>query len=77
MRTIVDIPEQDIRALDRCAKRERVSRAEMVRRAVRGFVSEQKTDPLERYFGLWKDRDDIGDGLTYQQALRDEWKHRA
>lgn len=38
MRTIVDLPETQIKALDSYRKREGISRAEAVRRAVEAFV---------------------------------------
>lgn len=38
MRTIVDLPETQLKALDSYRKREGISRAEAVRRAVEAFV---------------------------------------
>jgi len=37
MRTIIDLPEQDIQDLDGICAREHISRAEAVRRAVSGY----------------------------------------
>lgn len=38
MRTIIDLPEKQIKALDLYRKREGISRAEAVRRAVQAFI---------------------------------------
>lgn len=76
MRTIVDIPKEDVRRLDQLARRRRVSRAQIVREAVKFYSIQQSPDPLDAAFGIWKDRKDIGDGLAYQNRLRDEWEDR-
>ncbi|MDQ6987844.1 MAG: ribbon-helix-helix protein, CopG family [Mariprofundaceae bacterium] len=70
MRTIVDLPEQDIQGLDALCSREHISRAEAVRRAVRGFLKIHHGD-ADAAFGMWRDQPQ--DGLTYQHKLRDEW----
>ena len=74
MRTLVDIPEEDIRWLDHKAAQEGKSRAALVRDAVAQFRASESRKGIERYFGLWKTRDDIGDGLDYQRRLRGEWE---
>ena len=71
MRTIIDIPEDDIDALKALCEAERISRAEAVRRAVRAYVAGKRANEQDEAFGLWKDRGE--DGLAYQQRLRDEW----
>ena len=38
VRTIVDLPDEQVRALDNYRKKERISRAEAVRRAVAAFL---------------------------------------
>jgi len=70
MRTIVDIPEQNIQALDAICGREHISRAEAVRRAVADYLTRNKSEG-DAAFGIWKGRGQ--DGLTYEDALRDEW----
>lgn len=77
MRTLVDIPEDDIRWLDAKAAEEGKSRTALVRDAVASYRAQtpSKTDLswLEKGFGLWKDRTDIVDGLEYQRRMRAEW----
>ena len=71
MRTIVDIPKQDIQGLDALCSREHISRAEAIRRAVANYLKVHQGD-AEAAFGLWRGRHN--DGLTYQESLRDEWR---
>jgi metal-responsive CopG/Arc/MetJ family transcriptional regulator len=70
MRTIVDIPTEQLQQLTEICRREDLSRAEAVRRAIAEFLEKQPRQP-DNAFGLWKGR--VADGLSYQQALRDEW----
>jgi len=73
VRTLVDIPDEDVRWLDHKAAEEGKSRAALVRAAVAQFRANESRKGIERYFGLWKRRDDIGDGLDYQRKIRGEW----
>lgn len=70
MRTLVDIPEDDIRWLDGEAEALGKSRAAMVREAVAAYRVEHNKDWIARGAGYWKDRDDIGDALEYQRDMR-------
>jgi len=73
MRTIVDLPEQDLRAIKQLAQQQNTSQAEMLRRAVRLYLEtcRQEIEPLA--FGIRHGRED---GMAYQQALREEWEAR-
>lgn len=71
MRTIVDIPEEQLKHLTRICEREHVSRAEVIRRAIAGYLRHGVAASEDRAFGLWRDRG--LEGLRYQDALRDEW----
>lgn len=70
MRTIVELPEDLVQALDAIGLERRASRAALVREAVRDYLERNRRDPREA-FGLWRDRDE--DGIAYQVRLRDEW----
>lgn len=76
MRTLVDIPEDDIRWLDRTAAEQGKSRTALVREAVSIYRAESSAEPskdwIERGAGYWKDRDDIGDAVEYQRAMRED-----
>ncbi len=71
MRTIIDLPADQLEALDRLCKREGISRTEGVRRAVAEHVRQQQTADASRAFGLWRARG--VDGLSYERRLRGEW----
>jgi len=73
MRTLVDIPEDDIRWLDRKAVETGKSRAALVREAVAALRSEADLDWIKRGVGLWKDRTDIGDSVEWQRRERASW----
>ena len=71
MRALIDIPAADLAALDALARRNKRSRAAEVREAVKAHLAaRQSLDWIDRGAGHWAHRDDIGDGLDYQNALR-------
>jgi metal-responsive CopG/Arc/MetJ family transcriptional regulator len=71
MRTLVDLPEEELEQLNLLSKARRVSRAELIRQAVAGYLERNKTG-LEDSFGLWKKK--AVDGVKYQERLRGEWE---
>lgn len=71
MRTLVDIPDGELEQLTVLSRQRKVSRAELIRQAVSGFLAENKAG-LEGSFGLWKKR--AVDGVEYQERLRGEWE---
>ena len=71
MRTIIDIPENQLKRLTRICEREQLSRAEIIRRAIAVYLRQGGAASEDRAFGLWRDRG--VEGLRYQEALRDEW----
>lgn len=72
MRTLVDIPDEDIRWLDREAEALGKSRAAMVREAVSTYRASHNKDWIARGAGYWKDRTDIGDAIEYQRTMRQD-----
>lgn len=70
MRTLVDIPDRQIKDLTAICKTENVSRAEIIRQAISAYLEKKKPGTVEA-FGLWK-RHKV-DGLTYQEQMRSEW----
>lgn len=71
MRTIVDLPENEFKAVKALAKRENVSQAEVLRRAVHLYLKTCTSEVDPQVFGIWRGGPD---GLAYQQRLRDEWE---
>jgi metal-responsive CopG/Arc/MetJ family transcriptional regulator len=71
MRTIIDLPPEQLQQLAELCRRHELSRAEAVRRAVAMLLAEESQTQQEA-FGLWKGRGI--DGVGYQQSQRDEWE---
>lgn len=74
MRTIVDLPADQVDSLDEWCRREGVSRAEAVRRAVAEHLRKHHIGDGKRAFGMWRDMAE--DGLAHQERLRSEWAAR-
>lgn len=73
MRTIIDLPSDQIEALDRLCEKDQISRAEAIRRAVALLVRRNSTASAAA-FGLWRNRPYV-DGVEYQRQLRRrEWR---
>jgi metal-responsive CopG/Arc/MetJ family transcriptional regulator len=70
MRTIVEIPDEQLAPLAELCQQEHISRAEAIRRALAMFLDRHTRD-VDSAFGMWKDR--RLDGVEYQRALRGEW----
>jgi metal-responsive CopG/Arc/MetJ family transcriptional regulator len=71
MRTLVDLPEAELEQLNALSRERRVSRAQLIRQAVAGYLEQNRTG-LEETFGLWKKK--AVDGVKYQEQLRGEWE---
>ena len=75
-RILADLPDEDIKWLDQLAAEQGKSRASVLREAVRAYKAQSPGEGnkswIQRGRGYWKDRKDIGDGLEYQQAIRED-----
>ena len=71
MRTIIDLPSEQLEALTDLCRREGISRAEAVRRAVASPIERERASAPSSAFGLWRSRP--VDGVAYQRRLRKEW----
>lgn len=75
-RILADLPDDDIKWLDQRAAEQGVSRASMLREAVASYKAQSdrsgSRDWIKRGAGYWKGRDDIGDGVDYQRAIRED-----
>jgi hypothetical protein len=74
MRTIIELPGDQIEALDTLCRRDGISRAEAIRRAVGRHLEAERAAEPGRAFGLWRARP--VDGLRYERRLRREWHVR-
>jgi hypothetical protein len=73
VRTIVDLPQEQIRKLTLFCRREKISRAEAVRRAVDRFLRGSPASDLRSFFGASPTRGKISKQVA---RLRHEWTKR-
>jgi len=71
MRISVDLGETQIQALDELSKKEKRSRADLIRQAIDNYFAERHGKQESNAFGLWGHRK--VDGLAYQEKVRCEW----
>ena len=74
MRTIVDLPDEQLGALARLCEKQKISRAEAVRRAVDRLIKESKSDQKDVGFGIWRHKNI--DGRKFVEKIRNEWSDR-
>ena len=72
MRTLVDIPDNDMKELSRRSKAEKRSRASLIRDAIAVYLRQSAAKKEVPGFGLWKDYP-VEDGVEYQRKIRSEW----
>lgn len=71
MRTLIDLADAQVRVLDELSKKEKRSRAALIRQAIDEYLNRRKSKQIGDAFGLWGHRKT--DGLAYQRRLRSEW----
>lgn len=73
MRITIDLPTDQIAALDQLSARQDTSRAELIRKAVSAYLADQNRIALDQRvgFGAWKHKQ--VDGVEYQRRVRAEW----
>jgi metal-responsive CopG/Arc/MetJ family transcriptional regulator len=74
MRTIVDLPDEQLGALARLCEEQKISRAEAVRRAVSHLIKENAAKRKDVGFGIWRHK--RLDSRKYVEKLRGEWRDR-
>jgi Arc/MetJ-type ribon-helix-helix transcriptional regulator len=72
MRTIIDLPEEQVIGLVNWCRRERISKAEAIRRALKKMLSGQQVVAREDAFGAWAKRG-VGSRKMVEK-LRSEWE---
>jgi metal-responsive CopG/Arc/MetJ family transcriptional regulator len=71
MRTLVDLGETQLQALETLSQKDKSSRAALIRQAIDEYLAKRNFGQDIDAFGLWGQRK--VDGLSYQQKLRSEW----
>jgi len=64
MRTIIDLPQEQLGALARLCKVQKISRAEAIRRAVDRLLKESLVEEKNIGFGMWRNK-----GITARATL--------
>ncbi len=70
MRTIIDIPDEEVEALADVCRTQKISRAEAVRRALRDMLAANALNDRTEAFGAWKRE---VNSRAYIEELRGEW----
>lgn len=71
MRTLVDLGDTQVQALDELSKKDKCSRAALIRQAIDDYLAKRQGRTEGDAFGLWGTRK--VDGLDYQEKVRREW----
>lgn len=71
MRTLIDLPEPDLKTLDKLSGDRKLSRAAIVREAIAEYLARHKP-AADQAFGLWGQQAHE-DGVDYQRKARAEW----
>jgi metal-responsive CopG/Arc/MetJ family transcriptional regulator len=71
MRTIIELPQELLSHLDAHCRRENLSRAEAIRRAIDAMLADRSKADAAGAFGLWRDRAKTAHADL--DRLRDEW----
>ena len=71
MRTIIELPQEQLTHLDAHCRRENVSRAEAIRRAIDAMLAGRSKADAAGAFGLWRNRG--VEAAAELERLRDEW----
>ena len=74
VRTIIDLPDEQIGALTRLCEEQKISRAEAVRRAVDRLLKETASERKDVGFGIWKHK--RISSRKFVDNLRSEWGSR-
>ena len=74
MRTIIDLPDDQLEALGEICAQKKVSRAAVIRQAVAGYIQQSKANKSENAFGLWKKKNI--NALKHEDKIRTEWDNR-
>ena len=79
VRTQIYLDPGHKRELSQISHRRRVTVSELIRQAVGQFLEKSPSgleEALERSFGMWGKRKDLGTAPTYVRKVRREWEKR-
>jgi predicted transcriptional regulator len=67
----LDLGDGQVQALDELSKKDKRSRAALIRQAIDDYLAKRHSKQEDDAFGLWGTRK--VDGLIYQEKVRREW----
>ncbi|WP_413729038.1 ribbon-helix-helix protein, CopG family [Sodalis sp. RH22] len=71
-RIAIDLPEEDLRQWDNLAAIRHLSRPELIRQALSGYLADNRADSNDA-FGLWANSNT--DGILYESQVRNhDWE---
>ncbi len=79
LRTQIYLNPAQKRDLSQMSRRRRVTVSELIRQAIEQFLQETPSGfekAVEKSFGLWSKRKDIGNASVYVRKIRREWEKR-
>lgn len=79
VRTQIYLDQGQKAELDRLSAERRVSVSGLIRQAIEQFLGRSPISferALEKSFGIWRDREDIGKSSAYVRNVRREWEKR-
>ena len=78
VRTQIYIGEREKSELEILAKKQGVAIADLIRKGIAAVLKESRSSAQESMiddlYGLWSDRNDIEDGVRYENEIRHEWR---
>jgi hypothetical protein len=75
MRTIIEIPEDQLSELSRFCRKHAISRAEAIRQAIARHLERERDAPSHEAFGLWGDR--AFSSTEMERGVRAGWAGRS
>ena len=79
LRTQIYLDPAHKRDLSQISRKRRVTVSELIRQAIGQFLQESPSgfeEAVEKSFGLWSKRKDIGNASVYVRKIRREWEKR-
>ena len=78
-RTQIYLDPAQKRNLSQMSRRRRATVSELIREAIEQYLQKSPSgfeQAIEKTFGLWSKRKDIGNSSIYVRKIRREWKER-
>ena len=79
LRTQIYLDPGQKRDLSQISRRRRATVSELIRQAIEEFLQKSSSgfeEAVEKSFGLWSKRKDIGNASVYVRKIRREWEKR-